>query len=61
MFPPSVREWYTFGGPKLGRDIGCGVTSDELISLRELGRPIPNWYGKPNADFVRAGLLLPLK
>jgi hypothetical protein len=57
-FPASVREWYTFGGPKLGRHIGCGRRTDYMLSLRELGEPISDWYGKPNADFVHAGLLL---
>jgi hypothetical protein len=57
-FPAAVREWYLAGGPGLGRSIGCGRTADQMVALRDLGRPLANWYAMGNADFVAAGLLI---
>jgi hypothetical protein len=57
-FPAAVREWYLAGGPGLGMDIGCGETADEMVALRELGKPLANWYAMGTADLVAAGLLV---
>jgi hypothetical protein len=57
-FPAAVREWYLAGGPGLGSHIGCGKTADEMVALRDLGRPLANWYAMGSADFVAAGLLV---